>query len=48
MVYIFTEPKVTMEVDMIAERIIQMFGFLFLNRINNTSKQNGVCMAYMA
>ena len=26
-----------MDVDTIAERIIQMIGFLFLNRINNTS-----------
>ena len=48
MVYIFTEPKVTMDVDMIAERIMQMIGFLFLNRINNTSKQNNVCIAHIA
>ncbi|WP_295570288.1 hypothetical protein [uncultured Holdemanella sp.] len=48
MVYIFTEPKVTMDVDMIAERSMQMIGFLFLNRINNTSKQNNVCTAHMA
>ena len=48
MVYIFTEPKVTMDVDMIAERIMQMIGFLFLNRINNTSKQNKVCIAHIA
>ena len=34
MVYIFTELKVTMDVDMIAERIMQRIGFLFLN-INN-------------
>lgn len=45
MVYIFTEPKVTMEVDMMAERIMQRIGFLFLN---NTSKQNKVCIAHMA
>lgn len=43
MVYIFTEPKVTMDVDMIAERIMQMIGFLFLNNASNTSKQNNVC-----
>ena len=43
MVYIFTEPKVTMNVDMIAERIMQMIGFLFLNNASNTSKQNNVC-----
>ena len=48
MVYIFTEPKVTMDVDMIADTIMQNIGFLFLNTINNTNKQNGVCMAYMA
>ena len=48
MVYIFTQPKVTMDVDMIAERIMQMIGFLFLNRNNNTSKQNNVCIAHMA
>lgn len=41
-------PKVTMEVDMMAERSMHNTGFLFLNRINNTSKQNGVCTAYMA
>lgn len=29
MVYIFTEPKVTMDVDIIAERSMQMIGFLF-------------------
>lgn len=33
---------------MIAERIIQMIGFLFLNRINNTSKQNNVCIPRIA
>ena len=44
---IFTEPKVTMDVDMIAERIMQMIGFLFLN-INNASKQNKVCIAHIA
>ena len=43
MVYIFTEPKVTMDVDMMAERIMQRIGFLFLNSVNNTSKQNNVC-----
>ena len=37
-----------MDVDMIAERIMQMIGFLFLNRINNTSKQNKVCIAHIA
>ena len=47
MVYIFTEPKVTVDVDMIAERIMQMIGFLFLI-INNASKQNKVCTAHMA
>ena len=45
MVYIFIESKVTMDVDMMAERIMQMIGFLFLN---NTSKQNNVCIAHMA
>lgn|GEM_PF-1919702 len=48
MVYIFTEPKVTMDVDMIAERIMQMIGFLFLNSAGNTSKHNSVCIAHMA
>ena len=48
MVYIFTEPKVTMNVDMIAERSMQMIGFLFLNNASNTSKQNNVCIAHMA
>jgi len=48
MVYIFTEPKVTMDVDMIAERSMHMTGFLFLNRNNNTSKQNSVCIAHIA
>ena len=33
---------------MIAERSMHITGFLFLNRINNTSKQNGVCIAHMA
>ena len=33
---------------MIAERIMQMIGFLFLNRINNTNKQNKVCTAHIA
>lgn len=28
---------------MIAERIMQMIGFLFLNNASNTSKQNNVC-----
>ena len=32
---------------MMAERIIQMIGFLFLN-INNASKQNKVCIAHIA
>ena len=36
------------DVDMIAERSMQMIGFLFLNRINNTSKQNKVCIAHIA
>ena len=36
-----------MDVDMMAERIIQMIGFLFLN-INNASKQNKVCIAHIA
>lgn len=35
-------------VDMIAERIMHITGFLFLNRINNTSKQNNVCIAHIA
>ena len=48
MVYIFTEPKVTMNVDMIAERSMQMIDFLFLNNASNTSKQNNVCIAHMA
>ena len=43
MVYIFIEPKVTMDVDMMAERIMQRIGFLFLNNASNTSKQNNVC-----
>lgn len=48
MVYIFTEPKVTMDVDMMAERSMQMIGFLFLNSAGNTSKHNSVCIAHMA
>ena len=36
------------DVDMIAERSMQMIGFLFLNSVNNTSKQNNVCTAHMA
>lgn len=36
------------DVDMIAERSMQMIGFLFLNTINNTSKQNNVCTAHIA
>lgn len=28
---------------MMAERIMQMIGFLFLNNASNTSKQNNVC-----
>lgn len=48
MVYIFIEPKVTMDVDMMAERSMQMIGFLFLNSAGNTSKQNNVCIAHMA
>ncbi len=48
MVYIFTEPKVTMDVDKMAERIMQRIGFLFLNINNRVSKQNNVCTAYMA
>ena len=34
-----------MDVDMMAERIMQRIGFSFLN---NTSKQNNVCIAHMA
>lgn len=37
-----------MDVDMIAERSMHMTGFLFLNRNNNTSKQNSVCIAHIA
>ncbi len=37
-----------MDVDMMAERIIQMIGFLFLNINNRISKQNNVCIAHMA
>ncbi|WP_455524693.1 hypothetical protein [Holdemanella biformis] len=48
MVYIFTEPKVTMDVDMMAERSMQMIGCLFLNSAGNTSKHNSVCIAHMA
>lgn len=48
MVYIFTEPKVTMDVDMMAERSMQMIGFLFLNINNRIGKQNSVCIAHMA
>lgn len=48
MVYIFIEPKVTMDVDMIAERIMQMIGFLFLNIASSTSKQNNACTTHMA
>ena len=48
MVYIFIEPKVTMDVDMIAERIMKMIGFLFLNIASSTSKQNNACTAHMA
>lgn len=36
------------DVDMIAERIMQMIGFLFLNINNRISKQNKVCIAYIA
>ena len=48
MVYIFTEPKVTMDVDKMAERIMQRIGFLFLNINNRVSKQNNACTAHMA
>jgi len=48
MVYILIEPKVTMDVDMMVERIMERIGFLFLNMINNTSKQNNVCIAHIA
>ncbi|MCQ4804780.1 hypothetical protein [Holdemanella sp. MSK.7.32] len=48
MVYIFIEPKVTMDVDMMAERSMQRIGFLFLNINNRISKQNKVCTAHMA
>lgn len=37
-----------MDVDMMAERSMQMIGFLFLNSAGNTSKQNNVCIAHMA
>lgn len=37
-----------MGVDMTAERILQMIGFLFLNSAGNTSKQNNVCTAHIA
>lgn len=37
-----------MDVDMMAERSMQMIGFLFLNNASNTSKQNNVCIAHMA
>ena len=37
MVYIFTEPKVTMDVDKMADTIMKNIGFLFLNTINNTN-----------
>ena len=33
---------------MIAERSMQMIGFLFLNINNRISKQNNVCTAHMA
>lgn len=33
---------------MIAERIMQMIGFLFLNIASSTSKQNNACTAHMA
>ena len=33
---------------MIAERSMHITGFLFLNTITNTSKQNNVCMAHIA
>lgn len=33
---------------MIAERIMQMISFLFLNNASNTNKQNNVCIAHMA
>ena len=33
---------------MMAERSMQMIGFLFLNSAGNTSKQNSVCIAHMA
>lgn len=33
---------------MIAERIMQMIGFLFLNINNRIGKQNSVCIAHMA
>ncbi len=33
---------------MMAERSMQMIGFLFLNSAGNTSKQNNVCIAHMA
>lgn len=33
---------------MMAERIMQMIGFLFLNIASSTSKQNNACTAHMA
>lgn len=45
MVYIFTEPKVTMDVDMMAERSMHITGFLFLNINNRIGKQNSVCIS---
>lgn len=48
MVYILIEPKVTMDVDMIAERSMHMIGFLFLNINNRIGKQNKVCTAHIA
>ena len=38
MVYILIEPKVTMNVDMMVERIMERIGFLFLNINNRISK----------
>ena len=37
-----------MDVDTIADTIMQNIGLLFLNNADNTSKQNNVCIAHMA
>ena len=40
--------NVTMDVDTIADSIIQRIGLLFLDNASNTSKQNNVCTAHIA